>query len=503
MILRQRKHCGQRNRSRNIVCDETLKELEKTFGKESVALERLLREKQQASDRYDELYRSYIRGYAGILAEEMTKTIGRHGSAACPVCGKRYCGTDPRDGFAVRQETTPDEKALKAAEDKRQAAEKTFTEANGKWESARTALEERTQDLLCMADGIFPEASPWTAERLRSDELTAYADGAVRKEAENAGKVKEYEKKALRKKEMLEEQQGLTEKENRLRKETTENGLETVSLGKDLERLTAEKARLEQTVKQAGMEEYPTRELAEKAASDADSRAALLQKQLEAANENLKNAETAAAGCKGRIGELEKTVANALREIAGREEAFEDARWKAGFETSEDYEKAMARLNGADGEAWIAERTKQDTGYRSETDQTRKTVASLEEKTKDLVRTDLRELNTALEANKAVSAELTETRKTHALRSEGHLRARDQIIRTARTEGKLREARKKIGHLNSIANGASGAGGKHTFDGYVYGRALGEILDRAGIYLQEMTGGHYRLMHDRESANAR
>lgn len=163
----------------------------------------------------------------------------------------------------------------------------------------------------------------------------------------------------------------------------------------------------------------------------------------------------------------------------------------------------MAWLNGADGEAWIAERTKQDTGYRSETDQTRKTVASLEENTKDLVRTDLRELNTALEANKAVPAKLTETRKTHALRSEGHLRARDQIIRTARTEGKLREARKKIGHLNSIANGASGAGGKHTFDGYVYGRAFGEILDRAGIYLQEMTGGHYRLMHDRESANAR
>ena len=61
--------------------------------------------------------------------------------------------------------------------------------------------------------------------------------------------MKEYEKKTLRKEEMLEEQQGLTEKENRLRKETTENGLETVSLGKDLEWLTAEKARLEQTVK--------------------------------------------------------------------------------------------------------------------------------------------------------------------------------------------------------------------------------------------------------------
>ena len=480
-----------------------LAEAEERFRVRSGRLEQLLRAKSEAAGHYDTLYGNYIRGYAGILAEEMKKTIERDGSGTCPVCGSCFHRADTHEGFAVRPEVTPDRDELDRAEAEKRRTEEAFSAADTEWNRIAANVEERTGTVCAAADELFPGAAPWTRERIGTEELEEYTENAAR-EAEEAGrKVEEAERKVSTCNALLEQQTRLQQERDAAHAETAELEKQALSLEKDMQHCTTENERLKRNVVQNGMEEYTSRAAAEEAADRTEKQAALLRTECENADTALQDAEKEIAACSGRIGQLKEEIRKTGTELEEKKQAMRKAVTEFGFDSEDAYRTAVARIGTADGEQWITARNQRYNTYLSELAATRERVLELEKKTEGMVYTDLQALNEALAANAASAAEVRGLLLEHGIHAAGHVKARDQITASYRQDGKLRRAREKIGHLSSVANGTAGTGGKHTFDGYVYGRAFGEILDRAGAYLQEMSGGHYRLMHDREGLAVR
>ena len=60
-------------------------------------------------------------------------------------------------------------------------------------------------------------------------------------------------------------------------------------------------------------------------------------------------------------------------------------------------------------------------------------------------------------------------------------------------------ASKILSKLSDLASGSNGEGGKLSFDRYVMGATFREVIEKANIRLEIMSGGQYQLIHQMEA----
>lgn len=487
---------GIRDRAAALIRDEAkLAQLTKEAAEAS--------EKQRAADiRYGEVHSAYIAGYAGKLAADLENEIAANGSACCPVCSTPFtAGCDHR--FARSGGETPSDADLKNAENARKKADADLGNAESAMRAAGAALDAASEALCRDADELLPDGAPWTRELLKSEELTNAVNAAervCRAGAAAAGAASDAlaEKKRLvnAQNETQAEKDRLTDEINRLTLAYRDRENTFNTSGEAMERLTG-------ALTGADLIGYTSAEQAGEAALRLERQAQTLREETEAAANALSSAEKRLSDLNGAVRTQRNAVSQAEEKRRETGEAFTAAVTDAGFADEAAYLTALGRIGDGDGEAWIAGREKAYNDYRNERGNTEKRIAELREQTEGRTRTDLTLLAERRQQLKDGQEELRQTQENLHLRMEGHRGALNTVRKSGKGIARLSAAGRRLAALSGIANGSAGEGGVHAFDGYVLGYTFEEVLENAGRYLMEMTGGKYQLVHDTEALRAR
>ncbi len=466
------------------------KERERLLEESVVWLGELARRAGEKEENRHTVYRRFISGQAGVLADSLRKEISEAGSARCPVCGTTHSRGDEGE-FAEKAENTPTEQQVRAAEEAFKQAEQERKNQEIRVQEIRSASETEKNGILRRADPLFP-GCVW--EQLAAESFPEEAEKAFREEAaKTAGELK-----AARERQRV---------RNRLLQRQAENDGETRKL--------AEAA-----------DEYRRTEGAQHAAAAAaESAAAELRKMLlfasgEEAQARIRELEAGLKELRQRIeahADAEKRAQQAYdiirgrlegkkRELSGLEETLENARreadktlWENGFADESAASAALAPAGGRDGETWIREQTGIVNAYRNDRENTAGRIAELEKKTGGKARTDLKTMKEQIRAQEEelqrANAETNNARNS----LEAHRRVLEKARGYRKALASTDSAWRRLDALGTLAAGSAGEGGKLSFDRYVMGTVFREILEMANRRIDIMSGGRYELVHKRET----
>ena len=444
-----------------------------------------------ADEIHHDLYQRFIRGQAGLMADDLRHAIETEGEACCPVCGVVHHGADA-EHFAVRSEDTPSEAQVRSAREQADRTEKERREQEALVQHMKEEVKNREHDLLRKADPLFPGC---TWEQISREDFLLDAAKALREKDETAGAAL----KAAKEKQA--ERDSLLEKQNRNRKE-----LESVQ-----ERIESlREAEKNQGIVKAGAESAVTalkKTLTFASGEEANARIREWKARLTAIRSETEAHAKAEADAKQARDTVRGSLEGKRKEIPDRQQALSAARDEAaralrdgGFADENAALAVMEKLGGADGEKWLRDRQLEVNDHDNALKTTRGQIAELTEKTRGKARTDLKELDERIGEKKdeynAADAAFTEW-KARRDRHQGILeKARGYKKTLASTD----LAWKRLNELGILAMGSVGVGGKLSFDRHVMGTVFQEILEMANRRIDLMSGGRYELVHQRETA---
>ena len=452
----------------------------------------------EAARRYETLYQHFIAGRAGLLADEVRRTLAERGEAECPVCRSRLCREHlPR--LAPLPDETPDEDAVDAAREAASAAEGRRAEQDARVKALAAAAETRKKSAEDRARALLTDGGSWEwlsaegnldaaiseAERRAGETERALNDALDRQRErdECLAQRPEFEEKIRL---ALERIESFRSEEERNRLAAREAGSAVSAQAKQLlyeneDDALAEKERLEQRQAELAREVKAHRDALAEAVSRRDTvRGSLTEKQ----------------------NSLERLAL--ARDETGRER--DGVLSTTGFADREAVERALRIFGGREGDAWLRDEQHALSAHEMEKDTLRTLIEKRRAQTDGHALTDLTELSAAAEAldekyrrADAAYSELHELLQNH----------RTVLERVAQAEKALRDtdsAWRRLEELGSLAVGASSERGKLSFDRYVMGTMFREILEMANRRLELMSGGRYELIHrsgaDRRNARA-
>ena len=457
---------------------------------ETEKLKTLAQEAAEAEAKHHGMYRRFIAGQAGLLADGLRRSIEADGEAVCPVCGTAHTRADEKR-FARTEEGTPTEAEVHAAESAFKAAEAQRKQQEERALEKKNALEAEKHALLRRADPLFPGCA-W--ETLAAEGFLEAEEAKLQEKARAAAGALAEAKKAL------DERNALAGRQEEIRKALA--GLEETirelreAQGKQHEALVGAQGRIAELRKTLRFASSGEAE-AQIAAWAGETKQ--LQERIDAHARAVKAAEDALTGAAGRL-EGKKKDTEGLRERlaeAGREAAA--VLQEKGFGDEETALSALAQIGDGDAEAWIEAQDRAVQEYRNGRKNTVGQILELEAKTAGKARVDLEELQErireAKEEQDAADRELGEADRI--LREHRGIfgKAKEYKAALASTDG----AWKRLNELGTLAAGSVGEGGRVSFDRYVMGAVFREILEMANRRIDVMSGGRYELVHKREA----
>ena len=472
---------------------ETWREIRKeenAFAREEERQRDLARQAAEAEEKHHELYRRFIAGQAGLLADTLRRRIETEGTAPCPVCGAVHTRAD-EPHFARTEEGTPDKSEVEQAEGAWRRAEEARKRQENLLQAQKTGLEGKKNGLLRKADPLFPGC---TWESLGEAGFLEHAEEEWKEKAgKAAAELKQAQAEQTRRNNLAHRQEA-----NRKTLETLEKQMEALRAEESGQQAACAAARsaaeeLRKSLSPGSSEE------AEKLIGAWTKEQEALQRTIdEHARTEKEAAETVSAvrgGLEGKRREL-PDVKNGLEQARAEEE---QALAENGFADGEEALAALEPIAGGDGEKWLQDRIRAIHDYESERRSTRTRVGELEESTREKSYTDLQALEEQIAVGKAEQAEADERYsqgdsqwKTHRRILEKAKEYRGALVSTD-------AAWERLNSLGTLAMGSTGEGGKLSFDRYVMGAVFREILEMANRRIDIMSGGRYELIHKQET----
>ena len=453
-------------------------------------------EKKQAADReYSRVNNAYLSSQASFLADELRQEIESSGTAVCKVCGSSVC-RDHIGLFATAPENRVDKAAVDAAREEAAQADSVLSEAREALGSLRAEWDTDIRNLCARADELLPQEESWTPELLMDGETLSAAVGEKKRLAAAAAEALKTATKAVQEKQSLTEQK--TEQQQ-LREEAERrisSARETVSAAE------AELNQNKKTVEELKRLKFADKKSAEEAVEELKKEIAQADAEILAIRETNTDRQTALAEAK-KTAELLRDNITAQREaLAEAESNLSAALTAAGFADEEVCRAVLPALAREQYEEYLGAERSRITDYKAEMKENTSRLQEQERKTESYERADLEELS---EKVNAAAAELNDLRKSgEQLR--GMLRLHEEVCGkltgSLEKQQRLEAAGARVRLLSDTANGSSGEGGKHSFDGYVLGIYFEEILSRATEHLNTMTGGRYTLVHQDRGRHA-
>ena len=459
--------------------------------KEDKELARLSGEASETENLHHDLYQRFIKGQAGIMADDLRQAIMSEGSAKCPVCGSIHTSGD-ENCFAARTEDTPSEDDVRNARENHERAEKERGDQDARVRELRNALTERKNNLLRKADPLFPGC---TWEQVSGEQFLADAEQELNKKAETArtelldAKKKQNERNELldRQGNNLKEAETVQEDIERLRTEETKQNAAKTGAESAIEAL--KKTLLFASEEEANnkISEWTAKQTAIKTETDAHAKAQT-------------EARQAYDTVNGRLDGKKKEIPDLREALDTAQAEMEKALRDHGFNNEDDALAVLKQINETDGEKWIRDQNKAVIDYDNDCRTTVDRIGKLAKDTEGKTHTDLDELNKIINEKKNEFAEADSACTEERTKRDEHKtilnKARDYKAKLASTD----RAWRRLDELGILAIGSTGVGGKLSFDRHVMGVVFREILEMANRRIDVMSGGRYELVHKREAA---
>lgn len=452
---------------------------------------------ETASD-YSDLYRRFIAGQAGLLAGDLRQRLERDGEADCPVCRSRL-GRAQIPQLAPASDETPEQADVDEAKAAHERAEEQRSDEQAQLAALITHIDARKTNLLEKAFPLLPDCTDWK---------TLCADGYLSAAIAQAKAQTRAAKAALtdaraRQKERLRCKAELPEKEKQ--QKAAQERIEALEKQAQAQRTAVimAEAAIKELKKQL---RYADSKTAKAAKQELEAKRQALEAQIQAHRKALEEANKKLDTARGSLKEKEDAAGKQRKELDAAQAALVRTLSETGFETVEAVQRALAPIGDEDAEDWLQAEQKAFSAYEEARKHTREQYRRLEAQTAGKRHTDLAELDDTLEAlgKQYRAANDACTGQENLLRNHRDVLSQAEKLKNALAASE--SAWTRLDRLASLAVGASGEGGKLSFDRYVMGAVFREILDMSNRRMELMSGGRYELVHktgaDRKNAKA-
>jgi len=430
-------------------------------------LEALQKEREKSGSRLEQAEQRFYEGTAGILADSLQD------GKPCPVCGSKEHPAPAPMGKDIPDRTEL-EKQKKSVRD----IDKHLTVARDQEAALRTQLAgvKGEAETLATRLGDFAKA-PLTELRGKRRDLQKQIS-----ESEAAGK----------KKKELETSVKTAEK----KRGTTAKSLEALrkALDKAKQKVEADVARLEER-KKIVPEELRTPKALDRAVRKTRKDLDGLRKALEQAEASANTARTDHAKAQTQVEESRKAMQTAGKVAAQKAKSFAARLKKVGFESEGEYTEA--KLN----EEEISTLDQDIKEYREQLAAARDRLKRAMEKAEDVKEPDIESLEEAAgEADDTLTiAKGQEVKLSERLDALGRTLA--SLKENTRKTEELEKQNQVLGYVADVANGNNPW--KLTFQRFVLGALLDDVLVAASERLKIMSRGRYLLLRERNVADRR
>ena len=439
----------------------------------------------KANIRSAALYQAYLAGQSGILAAKVRKELEEKGTALCPVCGTSLCKgqelhlAEPEKGVPSAEDV---DQARKEAERKEHARREKVQDS----EYLLSDISKKKEEIVNAAKKLLSGNAGWeqlkepgVLERMQSDLQT---------------EISEWERKLEEAKKQEQKCQDLTNNLPHSLEELSKTNGDVMALESrflsgtsELMRREEEYAEQKKALPFSGEEEIQSEIL------DLNTRKGMLERTIRELQDAREEARKQYDKAEGSLKTEQDSLPVRKKETAAASEKMAAVLEKEGFSS---LEKAREQLNGlSDPEQWIKETRNRLETYRNDLHATKGRVEELKERTKDWQKQDLAILEEQILQADALVGRANEEKNEKDNLLKNH---KDVFQAVKEEKGKLAGTQKAwdmLNRLSALASGYAGEGGKLTFDRYVMGTTFREIIERANIRLEIMSGGQYELVH--------
>ena len=465
---------------------QALQGREREYQREREMLLGLTHAASEAQDTYNDLYKRFIAGQAGLLRAELRKEVEGDGEAACPVCGSSIC-RDQLHVLAVPDADTPDKAKVDRAKDAFERQEKARSDRDKKVEGLESALNSDREHLVKDAVKWLPEGPTW--ERLCDEHYLDVAIVAARLERGEAEKERD---------DRDQERKSRDSEELKLSGLKVELGACDGNIGTQGNKAQAMELKAGKLqVKIDGLRRqlaYADKAAADAAKMEKQAESDKLQARIDQHKGDLKDAGNALNSSIGRRSELKNTLAE--QEIK-RDRAKADmsaALNETSFRDVEAVREALIPIGDSEGEAWLMAEHKAQIDYANDRENIRKEIENLETQTAGKQPVDLEALEVEIEKTQSAWNEQNDRFNTQTGLLNNHREIANRAGTLKRSLARTQAAWERINKLAGIAEGISGVDGKRSFERYVLSATFLDILEMANRRLNQMSGGRYELM---------
>ncbi len=284
--------------------------------------------------------------------------------------------------------------------------------------------------------------------------------------------------------------EALEDADARLNKQKEARGALAARLSKETEELSVRRRELEE--RRAALPYEDETQVREEIASGKKERESLLL-QIEDSRRQLQEAEETRSGIRGALETEQGRLPQAETEREEKDRRLEEVLAETGFASAEEADLQLSGI--ADPEQWLTDTEQKQQDYRSALVQTAGRIKELQEQTAGTVMQDLGVLQEEIgRANERLAAADGECGRIRGL-LENHERILSGVNEEKQRLSESDHAWSLLSRLAELAGGASGEGGKLSFDRYIMGATFREIIERANFRLEVLSGGQYQLIH--------
>lgn len=447
---------------------------------------------------YDALYRRFLTGQAGLLAGELRRDIQAEGAARCPVCATML-GLEALPLLARSAQEVPTQEAVDAA---KAESERLELDRQGKKElldKAKNQLLSKRELLAGYTKTLRPDCESW--ETLSAPGWLDRATAEARASSAAAKAALDAAKAAVAERDKLRSAQPRTEQA--LNAAQAEAEQSRAALTEQEKALSAAQRSVEDLRGRLQYENEGAVKAEDRALAEENARVCNLLTAHEAREKQAKEALDTVCGQRSNARETLQAAVNAASSAA---QAMADALAETGFADAEAVNEALLPCRDEDPALWL----RREQGALSDYVHARKTLAQtveeLRQQTAGRERADLEALENAFGETETDCQALRQQSRSLGQWLESTARVRDRARERLAALAATDAAWTRLERLGSLAVGATGLGGKLSFDRYVMGAVFREILEMANRRLDRISGGRYQLAHkteaDRASAKA-
>lgn len=439
--------------------------------------------------KYHELYRLFLNGQSGIMADKMRQELNEKGEAVCPVCGTHFVAGQETH-FAHLEEGIPTQAVVDAAKEALELQEKERAEERKSIDIIKQRIEDQKTKAVDDAQEIFDDCSDWTALKdpmylsSKTENLNRDIDQLEKTIKQEESNQKRF---AFLQKKMAEDKE---KREQLIKKRTAlSTGIEKETAELNSWNEQAQDIQKELKYKDANEVKVNINRIS----SEKDSLTKLIQE-----HENNKiQAQQRYDTLKGSLESNQNMLPKLENRKTEEEKHLQDILKETGFESVEKADRELENIPYP--ERWLSDTDERINAYKNDVKNTKLRIEELEVQTKNWVKQDLQVLQQQIDVSNKKFNEANNALNSIRTVKKNHQQVYDRVKKEKEELSKTDYAWKVLSKLSDLASGSNGEGGKLSFDRYVMGATFREVIEKANIRLEVMSGGQYQLIHQMEA----